>query len=113
MTVYKSSIMSSALARSISGLLRNMTGNFIVEGTISCPTSAQAIPLGQVTQPHWAFFANLDATNYIQFQNGASGAVFARYLAGDACPVPLDPGCVPYTVANTAACLLEYLIISA
>ena len=104
--------MSSAFSRAITGLLRNMGGNFLIYDTISCPTSAQAIPLGQVTQPHWAVFYNLDPTNYIQLQNGASGAVFGRLIAGDITPFCLDPTCVPFTVANTGACLLEYAIFS-
>jgi len=112
LTVYKSSVMSAALGRSITALLRNMGANFITEGSISIATTATAIPLGQVVQPHWAFFINMDPTNYLTLANGAAGAIFARLLAGDPAFVPLDPACVPYGIANTGACVLEYLIAS-
>jgi hypothetical protein len=112
LTVNKPSIMSSAIARSVNNLLFSMNGNFTVEGTISVGTSATAIPLGQVTQPHWAFFNNLDPTNFLTLFNGVSGAVFAQLYAGECAFVPLAIACVPYALANTNPILLEYLIVS-
>lgn len=112
LTAYKPAIMSSALSRAVSGFLATMQGLFIVEGSVSIATVATAFPLGQVTQPHWAFFLNLDPTNYVQLMNGAAGAVFARLLAGEPAFVPLDPGCVPYGKANTAAVQVEFFILS-
>lgn len=108
----KTSVMSSALARSVTSLTRNMTGNFFIIDTMSVTTAALAVPLGSVTSPHWAYFMNLDATNYITLMNGAAGAVFARLLAGDCAFVPLDPACVPWAKADTAACQMEYMILS-
>lgn len=116
-TINKPSVMSSAFSRAFTGVLRNMGGNFIVYDTMTVTTSALAIPLGSVTAPHWAFFLNMDPTNYIQLMNGASGAVFSRLLGGsapygDMALVPLDPACVPYAIANTANCQMEYAIAS-
>jgi len=113
LTANKPSIMAGgAVSKAITSLLATMTGNVYSEQTISVATGATAIPLGQVSSPHWSFFKNLDANNYIQLQNGAAGAVFARLLAGECAFVPLDATCVPYAVSNSAACLLEYLILS-
>ena len=112
LTFNKPAVMSSAIARSVTALLRNVTGNFYIQDTMSVTTAALAIPQGSVVTPHWAFFQNLDPTNYLTLFNGASGAVFARLLAGDCAFVPLDPACVPWAQANTAACQMEYLIIS-
>lgn len=112
LTAYKPSIMSSALSRAVSGFLATMTGNFIVEGTISIATSATLIPLGQVTAPHWAAFHNLDATNFLTIRNGSGGADLLKLLAGEWAFCPLLDTSVPYGVANTAVCLLEYLIFS-
>lgn len=114
-TFNKPSVMSSAFARALTGVLRNMGGNFIVYDTISIPTSVTAIPLGSVTQPHWALFMNMDPTNYIQLQVGAGGAPWARMLGGtapygDFALVPLEPSSLPYAIANTAACQMEYAI---
>ncbi len=55
---------------------------------------------------------NLDATNYIQIYNGSAGAILVRLKPGERFPIPLDPGCVPYAKAHTAACQMEYLIVS-
>ncbi len=112
LTVYKSSVMSSAVGRSVVDATFTMTGNPYVQGVISVGTSAEAIPLGEVTQPHWAWFKNLDATNYLTIRNGASGADLLRLYPGELCPVPLDITATPYAVADTAACLLEYAIFS-
>lgn len=112
LTAFKASVMQSAVARFVSNLLVTMTGNYWIEGMIQVATGGTAIPLGQVTQPHWSFWINHDATNYVTLFNGVSGAVFARLLPGEPAFVPLDPSSTPYAQANTAAINLEYLILS-
>ncbi len=112
LSCFKPSIMSSTVARAIASLARTMSGTTYIQAEMSVPTSATVIPLGGVTSPHWAWFYNTDATNYLQLQNGASGAVFCRLLAGDFALVPLDPAAVPYAIANTANCLMEYTIFA-
>lgn len=112
LNVYKSSIMSSALGRSFSGLQATMTGNLISYGTISVGTSAEAIPLGEVTQPGWSFFKNADSTNRINLRNGASGADVVELLAGEVAMFRWYRSATPYAISITAACVLEFLIIS-
>lgn len=112
LSVNKPSVMSAAVARSLTALLRNMNGNNYIEGVFSVPTSATAIPVGGVSSPYYGFFYNTDTTNYLQLQNGVSGAVFARLKAGDVAIVPLDQAISLYGISNTAACLMEYLILS-
>lgn len=112
LSAYKASVMSSAIGRSTVGATFTMTGNPYVEATISVATSATVIPLGQVTQPHWAYFKNLDAANYLTIRNGSGGADLVKLLAGEAAFVPLLDTSAPYAVANTGACLMEYLILS-
>jgi hypothetical protein len=90
----------------------NVAGTTYIESSILVPTSATVVPLGAVTNPHWAFFQNMDPTNYLQLQNGVSGAVFLRLKPGEFAIVPLDTGCVPYAIASTASCLMNYLIVS-
>lgn len=110
LSIFKPSIMGSAIGRSVAGALQTMNGNFTIESTILVGITPTAIPLGQVTQPHASWFHNCDGANYVTLFNGVSGAVLCRLLPGEAYPLPLDPTCVPYAQANTAAVLLEYLI---
>lgn len=113
LTANRPASMSSAISRALTGLLRNSGGAASVgPQPVLIGTSATAFPLANVATPYYAWFYNLDTNNYVQLQNGASGAVFARLRPGDACIIPLDPACVPYGVANTAAVEVEYWILS-
>ncbi len=115
---YKPSAMSSAIGRALI-LQATMTGRFTVEGTILVGVTATLVPLGQVVQPHWSYFKNLDATNFIDVLNGSRGneedddaATIIKLLPGEAAIFPMLDTAVPYATADTAACLMEYLIIS-
>lgn len=113
LTAYKPAIMISAISRSIIARQFNMAGVLFTEGTVTIATGAgTTIPLGTVTQPHWAYFLNTDPNNYLTIQNGGGGTPFLRLYAGEGGAFPLDTACNPYGIANTAACLLEYLILS-
>jgi hypothetical protein len=113
LTVNKPSVMSSALSRAVTGVLFNMSGNFLVEGSISLATSDTLIPLGQVTSPHWAFFHNMDTVNFLKLKTASAGAYFARLLAGEYAFFPLlDTNAAIMGIADTAAIQLEYLILS-
>ncbi len=110
LSCYKAASMSSTIGRA-KQFTATMTGSLKAEDTILVATSATLIPLGQVTSPHWAFFANLDATNFIKIRNGAAGADLVKLMAGKACVFPLYDSAVPYAIADTASCLLEYLVL--
>lgn len=90
----------------------DQTGAKKVENQVSVATSATAIPLGSVTSPGWAWFKNMDATNFLVIHDGATkaGHTIARLYPGKEFVVPLDPTCVPYATADTGACLLDYCI---
>lgn len=82
---------------------------------MSIATTATAIPVSSLTSPGWAIFINRDATNYIDLytDNGANKKLFARLPAGGL-PCLLFLGTdakAPYALANTAACLMEFLIL--
>jgi hypothetical protein len=112
LTGFKPSVMQSALGLSVTGLQVTMTGNFAMAGNILVGTSATIIPVGQITQPHYSFVVNKDSTNYIDFQNGAGGAPFARLYPLEIGLIPWIITAVPYAIANTAACELAFLFFS-
>lgn len=84
-------------------------GAYTSGGTFTT-ANGTAIPLGQVTTPHWAAFVNKDPTNSIQLRNGVAGAIFGRLLAGEPALIPLEPTSTPYALALVSACLLEFFI---
>ena len=77
----------------------------------SIATSSTAINLGALSTPTWAIFINRDPTNYIELKVSSSGAIFAKMLPGEWCILRLGSGAqVPYAIANSGACLMEFLI---
>jgi hypothetical protein len=106
----KVAAMIDAVADSFVGLQFTMTSNYYSKGTILVATGGTAIPLGQVTTPHWAIFKNLDPTNFIRLANGSGGAKLPKMLAGEPALFPLDDTSTPYAFADTASCLMAFLI---
>lgn len=110
LTVYKSSIMAHAQSDAFVADLHDMSGSNFISGTISVGITAEAIPMGDVTAPHWAWFHNKDSTNFIKIRNGSSGADVIKLLAGERCAVPLLDSGTYYAIADTAACIMYYRI---
>lgn len=76
-------------------------------------TSEEAIGLGEVTSLGWAMFINRDSTNFIQLRTATSGTAFAKITAGSFALFRFGSGITaPYAIADTAACQMEYLILS-
>lgn len=95
----------------VAGLTRSITSNLLVGGIQNIATSAEAIDVGAVTTEGWAFFRNLDSTNYIEIGWDATGFQSAfKLLAGDFAIVPLNSARTWQAQANAAACDLYYQI---
>ena len=86
----------------------------ILRTKISAPTTAGAIPLGNVAALGWAMFANRDATNYVELLTGTGGVAFARIYPGcTAGPFYFGSGVTaPYIKANAAPVQVDLLICS-
>ena len=112
LSVNKPSVMTNPVGRSVSGLQFGMAGLYYVDNSILVGVTATLIPMGQVVAPHWAFFRNLDATNFLTIRNGASGADVVKLLPGECAFVPLLDTGTYYAIANTAAVIMEYLVFS-
>lgn len=90
----------------------NGTGgqSYLSGGTVTTPAGC-AIPLGQVTEPHWACFANLDPANYVQILTAQSGTPFLYYAATEMTVVNLPPTLLTlWALANTSSVYLQYAI---
>jgi hypothetical protein len=112
LSAYKADSMSSPIGRAVTGAQANMTGTVLSQGTALIGVTSTAFPLAQVTQPGWAWFSNLDSSNFFQLMSGPTGQVICRFFPGYSVWMPLDPTCTPYGLANTAPVLVEYVILS-
>lgn len=76
-------------------------------------TSEESVAATDVSTLGWAFFQNLDATNYIEIGPDSGGTMvgFIRLEPGEACALRLKPGITVKAQANTAAVKLKYLIL--
>lgn len=96
-TAFKPSAMATALSRALNGLQYSMNGNFFVQINGLFTNTATALPMGQVTGPHWAFLYSNPLFNTVPQQaattitgaaNNGSGLVRITdtahgYLTGD------------------------------
>ena len=95
----------------VSALFASISNTQFIRHKQLIGTSQEAIVLGDVTTPGWAMFVNRDTTNFITLLVASSGAVFAKLKPGEFALLRLGSGAqVPYALADTAACLMEYLI---
>ncbi len=97
----------------VSNLLASVATKKQIATKQSIGTTEEEINLAEVVSPGWAFFINRDATNYIDLLTNTGGDRFARLQPGECAMLPLGPDAqIPFAIAHTAACQLEYLIIS-
>ena len=79
----------------------------------------EAIDLGATGTPAYAFFQNLDPTNFITLRVATSGAAFARLDpdtdqdgTGGFAMLRLSTGATaPFAIADTAACKMKIMIV--
>lgn len=85
----------------------------IVQRQQSIPTSDTVITLTGVTAARWASIRNTDATNYIDIGPTVAGAIapMFRLKAGEVWAGPLVPSVVLRGQANTAAVIIEVLLL--
>ncbi len=97
----------------------DMSGTTYASGAVEYSTTANgtAISLDGITigTAGYAFFRNLDATNYIEIgiQVGGTFYAFAKLLAGEVAIIRINQTNAPYARANTASVRLAYTILAA
>lgn len=89
----------------------NQSGNPVLRGKVSVATSEQAlqIPTGTLG---WSCFRNLDYTNYVEIRSatGASNDIIKIPPRGTALFHFGSDVTAPYIIANTSACIVQFLI---
>lgn len=95
----------------IADLLATVATKKYVETKQNIGITEEAINLAEVTSPGWAIFINRDPTNFIELRVATAGAKFAKLKPGEFALLRLGSGAqVPYAIADTAACQLQYFI---
>lgn len=100
--------------------LQSVSTKKVVRHSQTIGVTEEAVVLGEVTAPGWALFINRDTVNYIDLKVATGGAIFARLKpdtlangTGGFAFLELGSGAqAPFAIANTAACLMDYLIVS-
>lgn len=74
----------------------------------------EALPMQDVSAAGWAFFENLDATNFVRLGIDSAGTFvpFLKLMPGESVIVRLATN-APYAKADTAAVQLDYEIYQA
>lgn len=84
-----------------------MTG---IQNVVSIGTSDEELSLGDIGTIGYCWFKNLDATNYLTI--GPDGASYPIKLKAGETAGPLRwNGAAIHALANTGACVLEYILV--
>lgn len=90
----------------------DMAATGLSSGIQNIGTSAEQITTTEVGTIGWAFFQNLDTTNYVTIGPDSGGNLidFVKLKPGEFCLMRLMTGITIKAKANTAACELLYKI---
>jgi len=74
-------------------------------------TSEEALQLGEVTAGGYMIIVNRDATNFVEIRPNTAVADLCKLKAGEGTILRLAADAVPYAIADTANCEVEYIIV--
>ena len=95
-----------------------LSGSTSAGGIVSIPTTAggTALSLDGITTATmgYAFFRNIDATNYIEIGVQVGGTFYAlvKLKAGEVALLRMNQTNPPYALANTATVVLQFTILA-
>ncbi len=99
------------LTLSDAALTFDVTGTRYIRGVQSVGFSAEeALDMGDITDPGWAYFRNLDATNFVEIARATGESALIRLNAGESCCFRLI-ATAPFVQADTGSVDLEYMIV--
>lgn len=90
----------------------DVSGSHYIRRSQSIGTSAEALDIGEITTCGYIAIHNKDATNFVEIRDGSGGADVVKLLAGETAVFRLATS-TPYAIANTAACIVDYLLVEA
>lgn len=102
----------SAASRESGTLTFDMSGADFARLTQTIGTSEEALNIGDVTTCGYLWIKNKDATNFVELRPASSGDDMIKLGPGQVALFPLTTS-TPYAIADTAACIVEYLLLEA
>ncbi len=103
----------AAVSMTKAGAQFTVTGSKYTRETVSAGTSAfVALSKGDIGTVGYMFIQNLDSTNYVEIAEATSGTGTVKLKAGEFALFRCATS-TPSVKANTAACVLEYLMVEA
>lgn len=109
----KGGIAANTRDMGMTGLTFTVSGTDVVKGTQSIGFAAsEAIGKGEITTPGYLFIKNTDATNYVELEKATftTGTGTVKLKAGEIACFRFS-GTAPHALANTAAVVINYLLI--
>lgn len=102
------------LARALTALGVTISSDPVICDVLNVTTVELAVPLGGVVLAgNWAWFRNLDSTNFLEIRVATGGTKFLKLKPGEAALLRLGSGVTaPFAIADTATCALEYVLFS-
>lgn len=84
-----------------------------VSGIVTIGTSEEDLDLSELATPRWAFFRNLDSTNFVTIGPKSAGAMVAmlKLLPGEIALMPLAGSVTLRAIADTASVKLQRMIL--
>lgn len=83
-----------------------------VRGLQSVGTSEEALGIGELASLGYAWFKNLDGTNFVTIKTGTGGVNMVKIKAGETAVFRFGSGVTaPFAIADTAAVKLDYMIV--
>lgn len=94
-------------------VITSLGNQLYIRQEVTVGTSEAALDKGSVSTIGWAYFKNLDPTNFIDIRRGSgSGNHFGRLLPGMEWSIYVGDTFVPWAIADTGSCKLDYCLFA-
>lgn len=100
--------------KSVANLGVDVALSVVASGVQEIGTSEEALGLNGVVAGGFVYMKNLDDANFVELRSGTGATDVIRLMPGEPALFRLSPDATaPFMIADTAACEVEYVVLSA